>query len=503
MRRFALPLLVAALVAGCTSGKPTPAALGSSQPAPSRSAATGAPARPAQPARPTPDLLSGLSLHGVAWRTSRITPVSPAVAAGGRVLVFGAAGAALTLYALDPGNGRVVWSRPASTSVVTPGIPWQVTVVGDTVLYLRAAGPALHASLVALDAATGRERWSTAALVFEQEPDACYRGDTATVCALQSVSTREPNRLIGYRLADGSRLAAPQLPDGGRWLTDRVADLGVRTPERLAGYDKQGRQQWSRPLREAFGAGYTTDSGWFFDRNDQAGIIIGAVGKQEPYPPRYPVTIPADNASSAALRAGTGTPVWRAPHSAVYCNDELAVPSGDDPNGPYLPVRCRYRGTLTYANANSATPVIRGGHATVEGFDLRTGRRSWTWDAGSATVLLDNQHAPLRISQTAVLLPDRTGRPFVVDLRSGAAAPAPPTTVGWCPQNNRFRLREPLHLDGGNTITERSAGTVYHPCTQTGRAAATPTVVPADIAAHVGGIAAIAGPGGVIAYHLG
>lgn len=165
---------------------------------------------------------------------------------------------------------------------------------------------------------------------------------------------------------------------------------------------------------------------------------------------------------------------------------------------PYL----RAAGPALHASlVNSATPVIRGGHATVEGFDLRTGRRTWTWNAGSATVLLDNQHAPLRISQTTVLLPDRTGHPFAVDLRTGAAAPAPPTTVGWCPQNNRFRLREPLQLDG-NTITERAAGTVYHSCTQTQPAAATPTVAPADIAAHVGDIAAIAGPGAVTAYHL-
>ena len=452
--------------------------------------------------KPAPEVAAasaGLALAEVAWRASGITPVSPAVGGGGRILVYGAKGAELTLYALDSRDGRVVWSRAASTSAITPGIPWKVVTIGRTAVYLRPA-PEWRASLVAVDAAAGRQLWATPPLIFDQEPEGCLAGDRNSVCALQREAFDQPPRVAAYRVRDGRTVPPPQLPTG-RWLGDRIADLGVRDPEMLAGYDTHGRQLWSQPVQEAFGARSSSDGGWTFERYDEAGLIVGVVGSRPPSEPRFPLTLPTDLGNSAGLRAATGAPAWRAPHTNVFCNERLILPSSGKPTASKVPVRCRYGGSLVYARAGSP-PVVRGGHAIVEGFDLRTGRSTWRWDAGAGAPLLGPGRWPVRTGQTEVVLPDRAGRPFVVDLRTGRSRPASAATVGWCPETGSFRLREPLHGPGGAKITQRSAGTLYRPCTAAGAKAAAPTTVPADLVAHVGAVAVVAQPTGVVAYRV-
>jgi outer membrane protein assembly factor BamB len=484
---------VAVAAAGCTSGGESALPISSGASEPSSTAASKAPATP--PAAPA----DGVRLSAEAWHTTGITPVSAATAAGGRILVYGATGADLRLFALDARTGRVAWVRPAATSAVTPGIPWELKPIGDTVFYLRAAGAGLRATLVAADAATGRDRWVGAPAVFDQQPDACVEGETGAVCTLEHDGDGADSVLRGYRVRDGARASAPRLPAGARWIGPRLAELGGREPERLAGYDARGRQQWTRPLAQTFGTGTSTDFGWDFVRYGDLDAIAGGVGLIQPEPGGYPRSIPLDASVTGAVRASTGAKLWQVPHTAAYCNGTLDVPGTGDPDGPAVPVRCRYAGSLSFAGPD-APPVPHGAHATVEGFDVRTGRTTWTWDAGAGGGLVDYQHPPVRTGQTSVLLPDRAGRRYVVDLRTGATRPAA-GTVGWCAVSGEFRLREPIVLDT-EPITSRTAGTVYRACTPAGKDAV-PTAAPADLVAAAGGVAAIAGPRGVVAYRTG
>jgi outer membrane protein assembly factor BamB len=405
------------------------------------------------------------------------------------------------------GPGKVAWVRPASTSAVTPGIPWELNPIGDTVFYLRAAGSDLRARLVAADAATGRDRWVSQPAIFDQQPEACIEGQPATVCALQRAGDNVDSALRAYRVRDGAPATGPQLPEGARWIGARLAELGGRDPERLAAYDARGRQQWTRPLAQTFGTGTSTDYGWDFNRYDRLDAIVGVVGVIQPDQTGYPRSIRLDSSVSGAVRASTGARLWQAPHTAAYCDATLEVPQTGAPDSPMPPVRCRYTGSLSFAGPD-APPVPHGAHATVEGFDVRTGRTTWSWDAGTGGGLVDYQHPPVRTGQTGILLPNRSGRRYVLDLRTGAARPVAADAVGWCAVSGEFALREPIVLDtdpinshtaGTDPINSHTAGTVHRACNGAGRAAV-PHTAPADLAAMASGVAAIAGPQDVVAY---
>jgi outer membrane protein assembly factor BamB len=97
------------------------------------------------------------------WTDPSLKVVGGPVADGGTVLVLSAGpNRQIDLSAIQGSDGAVLWQRPFSPSLVTPGVAFSPTVVGQVALDLVPAGgpddPAVTA--VGIDVGTGRRLWS-------------------------------------------------------------------------------------------------------------------------------------------------------------------------------------------------------------------------------------------------------------------------------------------------------------------------------------------------------
>jgi hypothetical protein len=289
------------------------------------------------------------------------------------------------------------------------------------------------------------------------------------------------------------------VPSGARPLGTNIYDLGTRSPEQL-GVVTNGTLAWSKPLDTFFGAGYSTDGGWDFQLYKSSGMYVGTVGlAQSGSQPTPPITLDLSKTGTAGIKSADGTRQWFVPHTAMGCEGTLDIfPRWGDDVAP-LPVRCLYVGTAT---ADKMGVVAVAATVQVQGFDVNTGTRTWVWDAGHARQLVDAQKPLLLIDDFSVVLPDPTGKQFVVDLRTGVSQPAGPTTIGWCQTLPTYHYNDPVD-PAGTPIFDRVGGPLVAPCHLDGSPAAAGSRVPDVYGASAKGSIAYASANGVVGFHQG
>jgi outer membrane protein assembly factor BamB len=127
-------------------------------------------------------------------------PKSTPLLHGGRLFAFGAGGA---LTALDAATGRVAWRRDFAARFPSAwplyGVAQSPVADGDRVLVH--AGGSEGSALLALDAATGAERWAWTA----QAP-AYASPMVATIGGVRQVVTLTERQLVGLSAAEGKLL---------------------------------------------------------------------------------------------------------------------------------------------------------------------------------------------------------------------------------------------------------------------------------------------------------
>jgi hypothetical protein len=256
--------------------------------------------------------------------------------------------------------------------------------------------------------------------------------------------------------------------------------------------------RWSVPLESIFGPGHSTSTGWDFGRYAADDLYIGYVG------PRLtttrtdqPIVTDLTQLGTAGISASTGRRVWFIPNSIVHCSGTIDIVESADAEP--LPVLCRYAGTETFDPARGTSSL--SGPTTLFGFDPPTGNLTWQWSTNGDASLVNSEKPHVQVDDHSVVLPDRSGAPFVVDLRSGASRPASPTTTGWCAARVRFRFGAPFY--GTPPTNERAGGVLSTPCRNDGSPAPLPGQIPHAFAATAGDVVAFASPSGVVAFRRG
>jgi hypothetical protein len=461
-------------------------------------ACTSSPAPKPGPTPPRPVL---------AWTHGELEPIGQFWTFGRVVAGYATEGRELRLVALDPTSGRQLWRQPASLGAIVPGVPAGVAEVDGRIAYLRPDRKGrLFARLVVADPATGDDVAVSPPLLFRSPPGPCTDG--VDVCATSQEDYA--GRALPHRMRVGTGAYVPdpgsRVPGGSRVLAqvdpaDVLIEVGTEGVETL-GLVRDGALRWRTPLRDAFPAGYSTDNGWSWDLFREQGVYAGTVFTADKVGRDGTRTTDLGaTAASAGLSTVDGSVLWRDRGSWIRCSGSLeAATDADRRDATVLPVRCRYRGTATSRPDGSES--FSGLAVTVEGFDPRTGRATWSVPVGAAPSLAGSETAPAIAGQTQFLiLTDRD--PVVLDVASGATHQPRDGESFWCRSVVLFDYREAYDPDGPNPF-KRVGGELATPCDRHGRpakqlpsAAATTT-----IGASAGRFTVVAGEAGVTGYRI-
>jgi hypothetical protein len=437
----------------------------------------------------------GIPVGAPAWRNTSIHPASRVVAVGGRFVVYGSADGELTLYGLDPSDGHVLWHHPATPSHTTAGIPLQVLVIGTTVAYLRpdaSTGAPGTARLVAANPTTGVDRWTTAPFAFVSAPNDC--GDHHSICAgLEGVG------VVAFTLGFGQP-SPIELPATARALGPAIYDIGARAPETIAVVEER-KLAWSKTIDEVFGPGHSTDGGWDFELYPTEGLYVASVG---PAPPAASPTgtrsVDLPSVGTAGLDARTGRRRWFIPHGYLACSSTVYVARRGLRDEAPIPVLCRYGGPASFGDNG----MTLSSPTTVAGFDVATGKLTWEWDADDSAALVDAAAPHVQLDDQTVVVPDRAGKRFALDLLSGHGTAVGPSTLGWCLTFALYTFGPADPALGPNSNTY-AGGNITAPCRADGSAAGThhAALIPHAVGATTHRIVAYAAADAVVAHHVG
>lgn len=439
--------------------------------------------------------------HGHGWVRSDLRPVSQPFVAGCNFVVYDASGGALRVVALDAANGRTMWQARVTASGITPGVTPTLAVVGDTVAVIEGTAGSQMAQLVGLNASDGKTTWTSPRGVFTGWPAPCA-DDLTAICVTGSsgLQTQE----LRVNAATGAPLASPVVSPtpNGRDLAPNLFDPAIRNPDRLVAVSG-GTVGWDHPLASVFNQpGLSTDWGWNFDRLPALGLFVGSVGGKPLS--RTATTEVADLAGgmTAAFRIVDGAPVWRDPGSLYLCNVLPCAGSATPPgNGTAEVFRfgLRLRGTGIIHAAEGSAPVLSpDADFKLEGFDLHTGRTTWSFDVGRNLSLAENASPP-QLTPEQVVLPGRNGQFTSLDLATGQHGNAPPGATLWCQKNTTYKLSTP-HIDSsGNKANFYQGANAIFPCDEHAHTIKPPSAVPTFVGPSITGTVAWSDSSEVIA----
>jgi hypothetical protein len=386
-------------------------------------------------------LVAGRSPRTVsrAWTTD-LTALSTPVAADHSV-VFAAEGDKQLpkIVSLDPATGRVRWSADASHGGLPIGVGISPVVVdnGRIVVWAApaAAGGTEWVSITAADAVTGRKLWTFGQSLFMPSPLVPCEDDDTAVCGAVDPVAGQPADTVTRIVLDAwtGRLRAADAVGSDTVAAPReIAYNLFQKGSDLVGVGADGRTRWTRPAAAVFGGEKVSPNGGW-DLALKNGVYVGSLAYDSGGAATATSTRPMDLSrvgATAAFSAATGKTLWTAPRTDTAC--------GPIPLDLDHPVRCVVRGTATPVGAKAA---LSGLDVTLQGFDLATGRTTWSWDAGDVPLLLGARSTELSDGSHAddsVLAVDSThyvvranGRATVLDLDRGPV-PVAAATRGWC-----------------------------------------------------------------------
>lgn len=150
--------------------------------------------------------VTGLPKGDTPVKGGKSGPQSTPCVTGGRVIAIGYTG---HLSALDAATGKVLWEKEltADFAAVSPEFGFAGSPVPLGKLVLVPAGGKKGPALVALDPATGKEKWRTG-----DDAASCATPQVVKLCGAEQVVHLSRNKVSGYSPADGSELWSFKLP---------------------------------------------------------------------------------------------------------------------------------------------------------------------------------------------------------------------------------------------------------------------------------------------------
>lgn len=372
----------------------------------------------------------------VVWQQP-LDVIGQPVVADGVAVVLATRKKKLRLHAFDVATGEQLWTATSTPSMVGPGAvhPSLVKRGKDTwVAHLSPpkdrTGPG-HDLRVA-DLRTGRGVARVRNHFFGTSPSPCHDGNDVCVLA-QGRGTEAGNHRL--RVVEKTWVREPDGPSGTRVL-DASIGLALSRSEDAEKLVRvvDGKVAWRLPVTEAFPKGASTGYGWVFRHRAEANVLVGTVvGGYEDADDESTV-VRVSKLRVAGIDATTGDVLWR--RKGILC---LGGPDGPDGRSrDDVDVRCR--------DTAVGKKVVDGPwrwsevHATVEGFDPRTGRTTWSYDlgAGARQPLATRQVVHAGVDQVAVVTHEG---PVVLDLRDGSHRAPVEGEVFACPVEKSFTYR--------------------------------------------------------------
>jgi outer membrane protein assembly factor BamB len=396
----------------------------------------------------------------VDWIDRELDPIDqPRAVAGLAVGIVTTPERKLFLVGLDPATGRTRWRQPITPSTVTPGVRVIFGRLDDgKIVYFRPTSTGYGvAELVLADAATGADLAKTPEAHFTSTPSLC--GSGKDVCATSR--TAGEGRDVAHRLETATGRYVEEgnhLPTGAREIGEGgLFDLGDRPGNTLA-LIRDGQIRWRTPVSAAFPPGFTTDNGWswlfFPDQHIFTGSVIGPVAIDGT---KRTLDLTRGSAT-AALSETDGSVIWRDAGSA-----DCRMPTGDQP------VRCRRRGTVTVEQGGS-NPSYRNLDVTIEGFDVRTGKTTWSVPMGDDGSLVAGDVRQPIAGPTQVVLTAPAG-PLVLDFATGKVSAPGASATFWCMRDRSYEF-EYGYRDEGVVSFTRPGGVLAAVCDQYSQPAA-------------------------------
>ena len=440
---------------------------------------------PAAGKTPTPTPTGKASPPLLGWKQA-LHPVTAPVAVGGRIVVYTADNGVLTIRGIDPTTGKTVWSHPASPSFSTPGQSFEVTHDEATVYYYApvAQPNPRFAQLVAADAASGKPKWtSPQARPFIDMPALC--SDKQAVCATAYNPASKPpsSPLLRFRLTDG----VPTIlsTQAGRKLGVGIEDPGSRSPEFIEHVsDTTGKVIWKDAVTQLAGSPVTSDSGWNWD--SYGDVYVGWLAAKR----GSSKTLTLAHEQTIGVRASDGKRLWKSP--GMYgCPVQ-----GLTDNGRAIPVRCLVAGTIAFSPSGGA-PSFTHLAVTMQGFDVHTGKTTWTVPLGNAPAALGGiKNGVVRISGHVFAITDAAGKTVVIDLATGKTSAPAAGTTGWCLKADQtWDWANAAKVDGH--ARKYVAGGLAAPCTLDGKSGKPQDGSAAGVGASAGGWFVWSEPDGV------
>lgn len=432
-----------------------------------------------------------------AWRSGGFSPVSMVRVVDHTAVVFGTHGRQLYLYGLNPASGAMRWRHPASSAAVPNGFQMDVRVIGGRVTFFGVSGGSAvqSASLMQVDASSGRVVMKTKPAPWESRPEECGDG-SGSVCLYEYVA--DPQGYLEpqpYRVDSRTgHASADHAPTNVDLDESGLFDLAT-APERI-GVRAGTRRLWSKPLAALFGSGLAAAS-----RNSEildGGTMYVATGLRDSTARSHVTNVAKDRLMAGSARRD-GAVLWRQAGTSIDCSGNLRV---TDRRGQAVPLRCRYTGTLRYVTHadGGQSPQVKGYSVALERFDPRTGKTLWRLPLGA-----DLEFSPESFGATP-LVSDHEARlynrnhPDVIDLDTGAVRPASARDVFWCSDDITY-VQSP-HPDPGKPGPSKRYGSVTRSCdAKRGPARTAPLIVPSAVSADGGNwLRLVATRSGVLAY---
>ncbi|HSS01251.1 MAG TPA: hypothetical protein VLM79_29535 [Kofleriaceae bacterium] len=448
---------------------------------------------PAAPRALTPIAASAPSGMSLIWRNTELRPIRQPIAIGDVVIGIVASDRKTFIVSIDPKTGRMLWHQRISRSGIGGDI-WNLKRVGDDkVAYLRTIPEYDEDSrlvhLVVADVRTGKEIARSPEAYFPSMPVTCANG--RDLCAIADFSRylRRPYRLD---LATGDFTAESDgLLNYTRFLhDDGLVDLGDR-PRNHLGLLRDGSLRWLIPASAAFPKGYSSDDGWHFRHYDKPHVFVGILWAASVERDDHVVT-DLGSAAMAAISERTGEVLWRDAGSSFGC----------DPASTDLPVRCRQRGKLRYDREHD-TIHVDGLDVTVEGFDLATGKTTWSLPLGP-TSMRDELALPPAIAGRHQNLVHTPNGPAILDYATGTLKLPEPGATFWCSTPASYELSPPYRVRTAVWRYRRTGGSLAWICDASGKPAiALPSIgATQSVGACTGHYAVIATADGFLGFHV-
>ena len=368
----------------------------------------------------------------MSWSANGLPVHTRLTATRDSIVYGGVEGEKLYVVALDPATGIERWRRSSDVSARVPGVEQSILTDGDTAYFL-AEPRSGRTAVVAVTTATGQERWRRELETRAVDPDAIPCGDA--VCIVAFTSSGSPTtfaltprkELWQVSKSDGRYVAKyPITADGGN---GNDAMLGIHP---LDAAD-------ATLLMASFGVGYVTQFSDLGKTKEWSKPVAELFGQSPVGPDR----------GWASWRVVDGWIAWLGPkfdmRLRLQAGDVLApgVVAGFDDEGNSRWIAPN-RGFCTMFDYSRTDAVFCDGEwrmispergerrpSIVEGRDGTTGAVTWKLDLEREIEVSKAAEKVLRIDDDRYLI-DLSSGPIELDVRHGPQ-PAPNDRIaGWC-----------------------------------------------------------------------